>query len=79
LQGDEFDEWVSSHEKDFDFLRYSLREPEIKHWLTYERIEKLEAARINVRNLSNPVLLTFLKSVSDEEFDNILESPDSIV
>ncbi|WP_045484577.1 NACHT domain-containing protein [Pseudomonas sp. StFLB209] len=79
LQGDEFDDWVSSHEKDFDFVRYSLREPEIKHWLTYERIEKLEAARINVRNLSNPVLLTFLKSVSDEEFENILESPDGIV
>lgn len=79
LQGDDFDDWISSHENDFDFLRYSLREPEIKHWLNYERIEKLEAARINVKNLSNPVLLTFLKSVSEEKFESILELPDGIV
>lgn len=79
LQGDEFDDWISSHEKDFDFLRYSLREPEIRHWLPYDRLEKLQSARISVRNLSNPVLLTYLRFVSDDGFGKVLEAPDSIV
>lgn len=79
LQGDEFDDWISSHENDFDFLRYSLREPEIRHWLPYERLEQLQSARISVRNISNPVLLTYLRFVSDEGFSKVLEAPDSIV
>lgn len=79
LQGDDFDEWIGTHTNDFDFVRYSLKEPSIRHWLSSERIAKLEESRINIKNIANPVLLTFLKFVSDDQFVEILDDPDSIV
>ena len=79
LQGDDFDEWISTHTNDFDFVRYSLREPSIRHWLPRERMEQLEDSRINIKNIANPVLLTFLKFIGDTQFLEILEDPDSIV
>lgn len=79
LQGDDFDEWISSHSDSFSFTRYSLKSPSIRSWLSYERHEKLEASRINIKNLSNPVLLTFLRFISDTEFDDVLSDPNAIV
>lgn len=79
LQGDDFDEWISSHADSFSFTRYSLKSPSIRSWLSYERHEKLENSRINIKNLSNPVLLTFLRFISDTEFDDVLSNPNAIV
>jgi uncharacterized protein YjbI with pentapeptide repeats len=79
LQGDDFDEWIGTHTNDFDFVRYSLREPSIRHWLSRERMEQLEDSRINIKNIANPVLLTFLKFIGDTQFSEVLEDPDSIV
>lgn len=79
LQGDDFDEWIGTHTNDFDFVRYSLKEPSIRHWLPAERLELLEQSRINIKNIANPVLLTFLKFINDTQFSEILEDPDSIV
>jgi hypothetical protein len=79
LQGDDFDEWIGQHAENFAFTRYSLKEPSIRSWLSYERHEKLESSRINIKNLSNPVLLTFLKYITDEQFDEVLSNPDGVV
>jgi len=79
LQGDDFDEWVSGHSDDFAFTRYSLKPPSIRSWLSYERYARLEESRVNIKNLSNPVLLTFLRFISDEEFTDILVNPNTIV
>ncbi|MDU8632097.1 NACHT domain-containing protein [Pseudomonas syringae group sp. 243L2] len=79
LQGDDFDEWIGTHTNDFDFVRYSLKEPSIRYWLPVERITQLQNSRINIKNIANPVLLTFLKFVNDEQFSEILDDPDSIV
>ncbi|BBP78094.1 hypothetical protein PHLH7_41980 [Pseudomonas sp. Ost2] len=79
LQGDDFDEWIGTHTNDFEFVRYSLKEPSIRHWLPAERLERLDQSRINIKNIANPVLLTFLKFINDTQFFEILEDPDSIV
>ena len=79
LQGDDFEDWISTHENDFDFVRYSLREPEINNWLDYDRLERLKESRIDVKNISNPVLLTFLKFTDIESFNVAIRDPDSIV
>ncbi|WP_122412762.1 NACHT domain-containing protein [Pseudomonas viridiflava] len=79
LQGDDFDEWVSGHSEDFAFTRYSLKPPSIRSWLSYERHARLEESRVNIKNLSNPVLLTFLRFISDGEFADVLANPNTIV
>lgn len=79
LQGNEFDEWINSEERKFKFTRYSLKEPSVKNWLNHERSEIIEKSKINLKNLSNPVLLTFLKYLSDEDFTEIMQSPHQIV
>ena len=79
LQGDDFDDWIGNHTNDFDFVRYSLKEPSIRHWLPIERLQQLEQSRINIKNIANPVLLTFLKFIGDAQFAEVLEDPDSIV
>ncbi|BCQ61041.1 hypothetical protein PBOI14_27910 [Pseudomonas sp. Boi14] len=79
LQGDDFDEWIGTHTNDFDFVKYSLKEPSIRNWLPAERIDQLQNSRINIRNIANPVLLTFLKFINEHQFLEVLEDPDSIV
>ena len=79
LQGDDFDGWISGQVDKFEFTRFSLNEPSARSWLGNERYEKLEASRVNIKNLSNPVLLTFLRFIDDEQFDSVLEQPDRIV
>ena len=79
LQGDEFDEWISGHTESFAFTRYSLKSPSIRSWLSYERNTRLEESRVNIKHLSNPVLLTFLRFISDNEFDDVLANPNAIV
>lgn len=79
LQGDDFDGWVSSQVEKFDFTRFSLKEPSARSWLGNERHEKLEGSRVNIKNLSNPVLLSFLRFVDEEQFEAILKQPDRIV
>lgn len=79
LQGDDFDEWVGSQAEKFEFTRFSLKEPSARSWIGSDRYELLDRSRVNIKNLSNPVLLTFLRFVKDEEFEYILEQPDRIV
>jgi hypothetical protein len=79
LQGDEFDVWIGEHAGKFEFTRFSLKEPSARSWLGNDRYEKLEQSRVNIKNLSNPVLLTFLRFVDSEQFDEILTLPDQVV
>lgn len=79
LQGDDFDVWISEHAGKFDFTRFSLKEPSARSWLGNDRYENLEQSRVNIKNLSNPVLLTFLRFVDEEQFNEILAKPDQIV
>jgi uncharacterized protein YjbI with pentapeptide repeats len=79
LQGDDFDGWISGQVDKFEFTRFSLSEPSARSWLGNERYEKLEASRVNIKNLSNPVLLTFLRFIDDEQFNTVLHHPDRIV
>lgn len=79
LQGDEFHNWVESHDKDFSVVRYTLHEPEIGDWLTGEKIELLESSGINIKNIANPVLLTYLNYLPEADFIQIAGEPDIIV
>lgn len=79
LQGDDFNNWIESHSQDFEFVRYSLHEPEIKQWLDASRLQQLEERGIRIKNISNPVLLTYLQFIPDELFQKTVQQPDLII
>jgi len=79
FDGDEFHDWMSSHKDDFNIIRIRIDEPTIGQWLSEERIELLKNNNFTIEKLSNPVLLSFLRSISDEEFNNVVSKPQEIV
>lgn len=79
LQGEDFDYWINENENKFEFIRYSLKEPSVKNWLGAERNDRLGRTYINMKNISNPVLLNFLKFISDEDFESVVRRPESLV
>ncbi len=76
--GAEFETWVDSYKGNFDVVRFQLREPDIKEWLSTERYEKIYSEEIPLNNISNPVLLTYLRNISNEDFEVLLLYPDTI-
>ncbi len=79
FDGEMFNEWVNRYEDQFSINRYKLDKPEIKDWIPSQRLEKLNKTDIDVNNLSNPVLLSFLRFVNDGVFDNLCDEPSLIV
>lgn len=76
--GASFSEWVDSFQGKFDVVRIQIEKPEIKEWLSSERYESIIAKGIPIESISNPVLLTYLRNVAEEEFENLIGQPDSI-
>lgn len=78
LEGEGFYNWADSHQIHFDTIRISLLEPEIKNWLSNQKISDLGNAGIKLPNISNPVLLSYLSFMSDESFSEALKNPNAI-
>ena len=76
--GSQFEEWVESYNGAFDVNRFQLEKPEIGDWLTNEREKALLHANVPLAQVSNPVLLTYLRNISDEAFDDVLNNPEDI-
>ncbi len=75
----DFHTWADREGADFSICRYVLSEPEVEHWLGHERRHLLEDAGIPLRQLSNPVLLAFLRAANDSDFSELVETPEEIV
>lgn len=79
FSGLEFSKWFSKWENKFDVSRLALKEPRIKDWLGQERLNKIKSKDIPIQYIANPVLLTFLKNVVEDEFDKMVNSPEHLV
>ncbi|MEM5353524.1 hypothetical protein VOI32_36045 [Paraburkholderia caribensis] len=79
FDGDEFHKWVDSHVNEFELVRIKISEPQISDWLPSNRIERLNAIGVDVRLFANPVLLSYLKLIGDQKFDDICCDSESIV
>lgn len=79
FDGDEFHEWMNAHKDDFSMVRIKIDEPTLDHWLEESRIELLKKNDFSIEKLSNPVLLSFLRSISDLEFCKVATEPNMIV
>ena len=74
-----FNEWLSRYEGQFSINRYKLDKPEIKDWIPAQRLEALNNTEVDISKLSNPVLLSFLRFVNNEFFNQLCEQPSLIV
>ncbi|WP_232610192.1 NACHT domain-containing protein [Photobacterium phosphoreum] len=79
FDGDEFHQWINNHENDFEVIRIRIQEPCVEDWLPQERLDSICAAGFPIENLSNPVLLSFLRCISDEEFTEVSQDATKLV
>lgn len=79
FDGEVFNDWLARYDQKFRINRYKIEKPEIKDWLTSTRLERLINAGLDVYKLANPVLLSYLRFISDETFDSLCNQPTKIV
>lgn len=76
--GTEFEDWVNSFNGKFDVVRFQLDKPNIREWLSSERYDKIRNAAIPLDSISNPVLLTYLRNVDSDVFEELIYFPETI-
>lgn len=79
FSGDSFMNWIDSNPNEFAVNRYLLNPPRIEDWLDEYKLNKIKEKEIPINQISNPVLLAFLRSLTNEDFDITVETPNKIV
>lgn len=77
--GEEFNNWYSKWNNEFDVTRYSIEVPRIKDWLEPSKHELIKQDQFPVEYIANPVLLTYLRNLRINEFSDHINEPDSII
>ncbi|MEA4968804.1 MAG: hypothetical protein VB048_11895, partial [Bacteroidaceae bacterium] len=75
---DAFFEWLNG-DSEFKFFRYNISEPDISDWISVAREKLLKKAGLNLKSISNPVLLAYLRSMDDDQFNKALTNIDQII
>ncbi|QXP52879.1 hypothetical protein [Cellulophaga sp. HaHa_2_1] len=79
FSGDSFMNWIDANPNEFAVNRYLLNPPRIEDWLDDYKLEKVKENEIPINQISNPVLLAFLRSLSKSAFDKTVNTPNQIV
>lgn len=79
FNGSEFEKWNLKWDNKFAVSRFSIKEPRIKDWLGNDRFDIIKSHNIPIQYIANPVILTYLKNIEDEEFLMQIENPDLLV
>lgn len=66
-----FKDWEDNHNSNFNVIRYRLTEPTIKNWLNSEKLNILKESNIVIEQLSNPVVLTYLRAIKTERLKEL--------
>jgi hypothetical protein E4_15868 len=74
-----FEEWLDRFHNKFEFIRYRIDPPKIDDWLTNERRQSLEDIGISINSMANPVLLSYLRFLKEDNFNNLCKEPNKIV
>ncbi len=77
LNSDEFIETINSSIKSFSLARFEIKEPTIENWLIPERLKSIEDNNFPINQISNPVLLSYLRNISLEKLNSFLISKES--
>lgn len=79
FDGDDFHKWVEKNETEFSLVKIRIGEPRVVDWLPQKRLVPLKTIGIEINNIANPVLLSFLRCISDDKFDEICKNPEDLV
>lgn len=79
FDGATFSDWIERFNEQFKFVRYRISRPDVGDWLGSQRQQKIEGIGLNLKEVSNPVLLSYLRFVGDEKFQELCDSPDDLV
>ncbi|MDO6782639.1 NACHT domain-containing protein [Neptunomonas phycophila] len=79
FDGATFSEWVERFGDKFSFVRYRIERPDVGDWLGPERQRKIKNVGLNLKEVSNPVLLSYLRFVNEQKFQELCNSPDELV
>lgn len=79
FDGEMFDLWEEKYQDRFNVIRYKLDTPKISDWLSEARIEYLKNHNINIAQLSNPVLLSYLRALNDDNFKSLCSKDEEII
>lgn len=79
FDGDNFHKWIEKNEDIFDLVRIRITEPNVTDWLDPDRIPLLTQSGIDIKNIANPVLLSYLRSLPMEEFKTECLNPEGLV
>lgn len=79
FNGVEFDKWFLKWDDRFSVSRFSIKEPKIKDWLGQIRFDLAKQHNVPIQYIANPVLLTYLKNIGDEEFGMQIENPELLI
>jgi len=78
FNSDEFLNSINQSKNDFSLARIEIKEPTIENWLSKERISLLDQNNFPLDQVANPVLLSYLKNISQEKLQSYLnDSQDS--
>ncbi len=79
FNGSEFEKWKEQCKNEFSVTRISIKEPSIKDWLGNQKYDILEKNNVKIDAISNPVILSYLKSITIEEFESQAAQSDNLV
>lgn len=79
FEGDAFHTWVEKHSDEFDLIRIRISEPRVDDWLSDVRLKYLNDSSLRVGDIANPVLLSYLRCIPDDEFTAVAAEPHRLV
>lgn len=79
FNGEEFLNWLDMRSSNYSLARFTIQEPSIENWLDNERITIIEESGLPLRQIANPVLLSYLKHINIETLKQIVLEQKSIV
>lgn len=74
LNSDEFINTIYNSIQNFSLARFEIKEPTITNWLSEERLEIIDKYGFPIEQISNPVLLSYLRNIPLEKLENYISS-----
>lgn len=79
FNGSEFEKWKEQCNTKFLVTRFSIKEPSISDWLGEKKCSILERKNVKIDAISNPVILSYLRNISEQEFEEETSQSENLV
>lgn len=74
LNSAEFIDTISNSIGDFSVARFEIKDPKINNWLDIERLDLIKKNHFPINQVSNPVLLSYIRNIPLDKLNNYIES-----